>query len=218
MFLAIIPAYNEEKTIGSVVRGLFSVVDRVVVVDDGSIDQTARLAKEAGAVVLAHRINRGQGAALETGHAYAREVGADIVLHFDADDQFDPNDVIPAKQAMESSGADMLFGSRFLGKQSNMPFLKRMVLSRAGRLSDRFFAGIRLSDSHNGFRILSKRALDCIRITQDGMAHATEIPMLVKRHCLSYIEFPVTVTYHEYGQRAGGGIRIVRDLFLGKFV
>ena len=93
MFIAIVPAHNEESSIGSVVRSLVRHVDQVVVVDDGSRDATAKEAASAGAVVLRHAINRGQGAALETGHEYARRAGADFVLHFDADGQFDAADV-----------------------------------------------------------------------------------------------------------------------------
>ena len=87
MFLAIVPAYNESKRIGSVVRSLFDHVDMVVVVDDASRDATATLAQQAGATVLQHTVNRGQGAALETGHAYARSIDATYVLHFDGDGQ-----------------------------------------------------------------------------------------------------------------------------------
>lgn len=226
MVLAIVPAYNEEKTIGSVVRSLLCHVDRVVVVDDGSLDKTGRLAREAGAVVFCHSLNRGQGAALETGHEYARGIGADFVVHFDADGQFDADDIPPALSALQTSGADILFGSRFLRdcNQSNphfnasMPFSKKYIFHPIARVVNKFFSTVHLSDAHNGFRILNRRALDAIRITQDRMAHATEIPVLVKKHKLRHIEFPVKVVYREYGQRASGGVEIVKDLVMGKFM
>ena len=218
MLLAIVPAYNEEERIGSVVRDLFEHVDEVVVVDDASSDATVAAARAAGATVLEHRINRGQGAALETGHAYARGKGATHVLHFDGDGQFDVADIAPAQERMDREGVDIIFGSRFLDNRSNVPFLKRVLILPAGRLLDRMTGSVSLSDSHNGFRLLNGRALEHIRITQDRMAHASEIPQLAKAHNLRYSEHPVRVQYHEFGQGALGGVRILRDLITGKFV
>ncbi|PIR04254.1 MAG: hypothetical protein COV59_03670 [Candidatus Magasanikbacteria bacterium CG11_big_fil_rev_8_21_14_0_20_39_34] len=218
MFVAIVPAYNEGRTIERVVKELLSCVDSVIVVDDGSTDATAQKAKQAGAVVLSHKINRGQGAALETGHEYARKIGADYVLHFDADLQFDIQDIVPAFHALQESKADILVGSRYLDNRSNIPFTKRYILSPISRVVDFLFGGLKLTDAHNGFRILSKRALRSIVITHEGMAHATEIPRLVKKNKLTYIEFPVKVTYHEYGQNLFGGINVVKDLILGFFL
>lgn len=218
MFIALVPAYNEEKDIGSVVRSLFHHVDRVVVIDDCSSDMTGYVAQEAGATVLRHHINRGQGAALETGHAYARSCGATFVLHFDADGQFDPDDITPARAHLIASGADMLFGSRFLDTRSDIPWFKKYILLPIGRIMDRLSGAPPLSDSHNGFRILTAKALRHMYITQDRMAHASEIPLLAKRAHLSVVEFPVKVTYHEYGQSAIKGFAIIKDLLIGRFI
>lgn len=218
MFLVVVPAFNEEKTIGSVIRGLFEHVDKVVVVDDGSTDDTLCEAQRVGAVVLHHEINRGQGAALQTGHEYAKKINADYVLHFDGDGQFDVADIAPALQALKNSQADILFGSRFLGKKSNLPFFKRFFTLPTAKLLNCLFVGRGLSDVHNGFRIFTRHALDSIHITQDRMAHATEIVAQVKKNKLKYIEFPVTVRYSEYGQGVGGGLRVLRDLAVGKFI
>lgn len=218
MFLALVPAYNEEKTIARVVEQLLPHVDTVVVIDDASQDATSQKAREAGAVVLQHPLNRGQGAALETGHEYARSLDVDFVIHFDADGQFDVADIAPAFEALQKSEAHILFGSRFLGKKSNMPWTKRHILLPLGKWVNRLFGSLPLSDGHNGFRILSREALQKIRITQDRMAHATEIPVLAKSHGLRYIEFPVVVTYHEYGQGVMGGFHVIRDLFTGTFL
>ena len=218
MFIAILPAYNEEKMIGSVVRSLFGYVDEIVVVDDGSRDQTAILAEEAGATVLVHKINRGQGAALETGHEYARRVGADFVVHFDADGQFHVEDILPALSHLQENNAEVLFGSRFLQQQVSVPFVKKNIVLPIAKLINTLFIGMYLSDVHNGFRILTKRALEAISITQDRMAHATEIPAQVKKKKLPFVEFPVQVSYHEYGQGSAAGFIIIRDLVVGKFV
>ena len=218
MFLALVPAYNEEKKIGSVVRSLFGHVDEIVVIDDGSKDATAKVAREAGATVLRHEINRGQGAALETGHAYARQRGASYVVHFDGDGQFDVADIAAAKQHLIQAHADILFGSRFLHQQSDIPWTKRALLLPLARLVQKYVFGVSLSDAHNGFRILNKEALEKIVITQDRMAHATEIPVLAKHHGLVIIEFPVKIHYHQYGQGPKGALRILKDLFIGQFV
>lgn len=219
MFLAIVPAYNEEKTIGSVVRNLLSHVDRVVVVDDGSVDATRECALDTGAVVLRHSINRGQGASLETGHEYARRVGADLVLHFDADGQFDPNDIEGAVETLRESKADILFGSRFLdGRSTTVPWMKRHIVFPVARRFEHLFFGLLLSDVHNGFRLLTRSALGIIRITHDRMAHASEISSLVHSQHLRFVEYPVKVVYREYGQGISAGISILRDLFFGRLV
>lgn len=217
MTIAIVPAYNEAATIASVVQSLAGVVDEVVVVNDASNDTTAATAMRAGATVLTHRINRGQGAALETGHAYARIRGADYVVHFDGDGQFDVADIVPAITALQAAQADILFGSRFLQSNDTVPWVKRYIVRPIGRWIDRLFGAVNRSDTHNGFRVLSHQALDVIRIEQDRMAHATEIPQLVKTHQLSYIEFPVTVRYLEYGQSSLAGFNILTDLFMKRF-
>ncbi len=217
MFLAVVPAYNEEKTIGSVARSLFNQVDKIVVVDDGSTDQTAEIARVAGAIVLRHKLNRGQGAALQTGHDFAVQLGADYVLDFDADGQFSVEDIAPAFAALKKSAADILFGSRFLDNRTKMPCLKKYFILPLARFFNHFFAGVKLTDAHNGFRILNNQALRKISITQDRMAHNTEIPAQVKKHDLKYLEFPVQVVYREYGQGMGGGVKIVKDLLIGRF-
>lgn len=213
MVLVVVPAYNEAQTIGRVIRGLFEHgFENVVVVDDGSKDGTGELALQAGATVLRHRINRGQGAALETGNAYARLVDADRVVHFDADLQFNPADIAPALKALEQKGMDVLLGSRFLDNRSAVPWFKKYFILPAGRLMHRVFFGLRLTDAHNGFRIMTKKSLAAIRIMQDGMAHNTEILQQIAERKLRYMEFPIEVTYHEYGQGVLGGVRIVGDL------
>lgn len=217
MFVAIVPAYNEEVRVGSVVRDLLPHVDRVVVVDDGSCDATGAVAESAGAYVLRHRINRGQGAALETGHEYARRVGATHVLHFDADGQFSATDIFKARQPLEHDTVDIVFGTRAHKDVHRMPWTKRYIIHPLARIVDRVFGGVRLSDAHNGFRLFNARALEVLRLSHRGMAHASEIPALVKKHELRYVEIPVSVIYHEYGQRMSGGIAVVRDLILGKF-
>ncbi len=218
MVLVIVPAYNEEEKIGRVIRGLFEQgLKNVVVVDDGSTDGTVAEAEKLGVKILRHEINRGQGAALETGNAYARLVNADQVVHFDADDQFNPADVLDGVSLMGQKNLDVVFGSRFIDERSKIPWLKRVIILPLSRWVNFVFTGCLLSDAHNGFRILSKNALGMLHITHDRMAHNTEIVRQVKKFHLRYAEFPVEVKYHTYGQGVGGGFMILRDLIVGLF-
>lgn len=218
MFIALVPAYNESGNIENVIKSLLPFVDRVVVIDDGSDDDTTKHAKSSGAVVLVHPINLGQGAALETGHIYARREGASGVIHFDGDGQFDPQDIIKAREILDSGEVDVVLGSRFLGNNPGVPWFKRFVILPLARHINHLFTGIKLSDAHNGFRAFSSKALKHIRITHNRMAHATEILSHIKKNNLTYTEIPVKVTYHRYGQGVSGGFAIIKDLITGKFI
>ncbi len=217
MLIAIVPAYNESSMIRGVVKSLLPHVDKVVVVDDASTDDTAMHARAVGAMVLTHPINLGQGAALETGQSYARMIHADSVLHFDGDGQFDTADIVQAKKILEE-GVDVVLGSRFLGVSSHIPWFKRKIILPIARLVNYLFTGIKLTDAHNGFRMLGRRGLEHIKITHNRMSHATEILSLLKKNNLIYKEIPVRVTYHEYGQKVSGGLTIIKDLIIGKII
>lgn len=195
--VAVIPAYFEEKRIDAAVRDVARFVDAVVVVDDCSGDETFARAHAAGAHVLRHIVNLGQGAALQTGTDYAVEkLHADIVVHFDADGQMAGEDVVVMIDPIVRGEADVVLGSRFLGKNVNMPRTRRIALA-AGLVFTRLMSGIRTTDTHNGFRALSRDAVRKARITLDRMAHASEILDLVQLHKLRYVERPVTITYTE---------------------
>lgn len=216
MVFIVVPAWNEEKNIGRVVRGLLQHgYTNVVVVDDGSNDGTSKEALAAGATVLRHELNRGQGAALETGDDFARLSGAESVVHFDADGQFNPDDIAPALQLMAKAKADVVFGSRFLDRRSKMPWFKRHFILPFGRWINYVFTGVLLTDAHNGFRILNQQALCSLEIRHDGMAHNTEIVRQVREAGLTWIECPVEISYFSYGQGLRGGVKIVRDLLWG---
>jgi len=214
----VIPAYNESEKIGRVLRGLFSQgIKSIVVVDDGSKDDTAQMARESGAIVLQHKINRGQGAALQTGNEYALKNNADFVVHFDADGQFDPSDIAPAVEFLQKNNLDAVLGSRFLDARSQIPFFKKYFILPISRFINNLITGANLTDVHNGFRVLNNNALKKIKISQSGMAHNTEIVKQLVKNNLNFAEFPVKVTYHEYGQGIGGAFKIIKDLFLDFF-
>lgn len=213
MIFVVVPAYNEQENIGRVLRGLFERgYDKVLVVDDGSTDNTSIIAKGAGAIVLRHEVNRGQGASLQTGNDYAQRVGAKIVVHFDADGQFNPADISEAVKRVEEEDLDIILGSRFLDDRSTIPWFKKNIILPVARLINYIFTGLKLTDAHNGFRVLNGKALSKIKITHDGMAHNSEIAYQIKKHKLKWTEHPVEVKYFEFGQGVGGGIKTFFDL------
>lgn len=198
----IIAAFREETVIGDVVRGVKALYPNVVVVDDASGDKTGSRAEEAGAIVLTHLINRGQGAALKTGIDYALSKGAEILVTFDADGQHHVEDIAPMITPIENGEVEVVLGSRFLRDGSNIPPLRRIVL-KAGIIFTNILSGLRVTDTHNGFRALSRTAAKKIRIVQDRMEHASEILDEIKRRHLTYTEVPVTITYSYYSKGKG---------------
>ena len=216
--LCVIPAYNEEGTIIEVINRVKPLVSEIVVVDDGSSDKTRELAEKQNITVLSHFINRGQGAALETGNQYALRAGADIIVHFDADGQFLAEEIKDIISPIIKGEADIVFGSRFLGKKSNMPPFKKYVIIPLAHLVNKIFTGSNLTDPQNGFRALSRKAASQIKIEQDGMAHNTEIISKAFASGLKIKEVPVTVIYHNFGQRFSGGLKIIKDLILARLI
>jgi len=214
----IIPAYNEEKNIVKVLKSVKPLVNRVIVVDDGSSDKTAQLAEQQGVTVLRHLINRGQGAALQTGNQYALKKGGEIIVHFDADGQFLAEEIKDIVQPLEQGEADVVFGSRFLEKKSEIPWFKEKIILPIGKIVNKLMIGVSLTDPQSGFRALSRRAVQNFNIENDGMAHCSEILYKVFKNNFKIKEVPITVIYHNFGQRFSGGIKIIKDLFLAKLM
>jgi polyprenyl-phospho-N-acetylgalactosaminyl synthase len=214
----VIPAYNEAKNISGVISKLKEVTSNIVIVDDCSSDNTAEIVKGLNVILLRHIINRGQGAALQTGNEFALSQGAEIIVHFDADGQMQVKDIASVIAPIASGQFDVVFGSRSLDKRSQTPWSKKYFIHYPGIIFNWLFTGVKLTDAHCGFRALSKKAAEKIIITQDGMAHATEILDQVRQHNLKYQEVSVEILYHEYGQRFSSGFRIIRDLVLAKIV
>jgi polyprenyl-phospho-N-acetylgalactosaminyl synthase len=215
----IVPAFNEATTIARVLLDLRHAGYDTVVVDDGSIDATRRIAATTATAVVSHPINLGQGAALQTGIDYALSAGADVLVTFDADGQHRAADIALLLEALTQARADFALGSRFLGSPSNAPLTRRMLLY-AARLFTTLTTGLRLTDTHNGLRAFTRRGALALRLRQNGMAHASEILAEIARSRLRYVEVPVTIEYTVYslakGQRAGDAVMILLDLFAGK--
>ncbi len=217
----ILPAYNEARIIGGIIHEIQTLYPAftAVVVDDCSSDATALEAKRAGAHVLRHCINLGQGAATKTGSEYALQKGADILVHIDADGQHSAAEIPILLQPLLEGRADIVLGSRFLHHKSNVPSIRRLVL-KVGILFTWFFSGIKLTDTHNGFRAQTRYAASKIQINENRMAHASEILHEIVRHNLRFSEVPVTVRYTDYsmqrGQRSSNAFHIVWRLFWRK--
>lgn len=214
----VIPAFNEENSLASVLKDVKPLVDEVVVVDDGSADRTFEIAKKEGVTVLRHFMNRGQGAALETGNRYSLSKGADIVVHFDADGQFEAGEIPEMTALLMRGQADVVLGSRFMGRPNNMPPFKKKVIMPAARLVNSLLLGVDLSDPQSGFRALSRPVLEKIEVRQDKMAHCSEILFKIHKYNFRIKEVPISVTYNGFGQNFFEGIGVFKDLFLAKLM
>ncbi|HEX8618179.1 MAG TPA: glycosyltransferase family 2 protein [Thermoanaerobaculia bacterium] len=217
----VIPAFNEESVIGAIVTELRAAWTHVVVIDDGSTDRTGEAARAGGATVLTHLINRGQGAALQTGISYALEQGAEYVVTFDSDGQHRGEDIPALLAPLQTGAADVALGSRFLGATEQMP-LRRRILLQAAILFTRFASGVHFTDTHNGLRAFTRSAASRIELQMDRMAHASELLDQIVAARLRHVEVPVVVRYSDYsmgkGQRSSGAIRVLLDYVQGRWL
>lgn len=205
------------KTVGEVLEKGYSVV----IVDDCSRDNSKKQLSGLPLYYLRHRVNMGQGAALQTGIEFAKKRGAKYFVTFDADGQHDCNDIRGMIEFLEKENADIVFGSRFLpGSKTNVSSSRSFALNM-GRYINYFVSGILLSDSFNGLRLLSRKAVEKIKITENRMAHPVEILMLTASNKMKYAEYPVTIHYSDYSKAKGlknkDGIKILFEIFLHKF-
>jgi polyprenyl-phospho-N-acetylgalactosaminyl synthase len=215
----VIAAYNEAARIAKTIYTLTPYQWNVVVVDDGSQDQTAETARHAGAVVLRHAINRGQGASLQTGIDFALSQGAKYIVTFDADGQHQATDIPSMLESLVTNRADVVLGSRFLGQAINIPAHRRLLL-KAAVLFTRLTTGLRLTDTHNGLRAITANAAKRIEIEEDRMAHASELLHCISSLHMKYIEHPVTVRYHAEtlakGQRSSEAWGVLTRLLISR--
>lgn len=209
----VIAAYNEGKSIAKVIHGLKRAgYNNIVVVDDGSRDNTYDVALNAGAITLRHVVNRGQGASLKTGIDYSILNDADIIVTFDADGQHRVEDLKAMITPVMNGKCDVTLGSRFL-KPIDMPFFRRLTLKIA-ILVVWFFYGAKMTDAHNGFRVMNRKAAKAINITSDRMEHASQIVEEIHRKNISFKEIPITILYTDYSiQHGHGSLRQAINVF-----
>ena len=216
----VLPAFNEDAVIRKVIEELLPFKYELIVVDDGSIINLKNFIKDLNVTVLRHKVNLGQGAAIQTGLDYSLLMGAKYIVTFDADGQHKASEIERLLTPLISNDADIVFGSRFLiGASHNMPFARKILIQMA-RYINYAFTGLLLSDAHNGMRAMNQAAAREISITENGMAHASEILVHVKKSRLRYSEVPVSVIYDEYslkkGQSGWHAARILLDLIQAK--
>jgi len=212
----VVPAYNEAPRIGPVLEKLLEVASTVVVVDDGSRDNTSDVARRYPVWLLRHVVNLGQGAAIQTGITFALQKGALFVATFDADGQHEPRDLLRMYNRLVEEGADYALGSRFLGRTENMPW-SRWLMLKAAVWFTRLMSGIWVTDTHNGIRMMTRRGAERIHITLNRMEHASEILDQIARSGYRFIEVPVTIRYSveslAKGQKTTAAVRLAAKLF-----
>jgi len=212
----VIPVFNEEPVIGGVVRAVRRHFPLVVCVDDGSQDRSAAECRSAGAHVVQHPVNLGQGAALQTGFAMSlRWPNVKYFITFDADGQHDIKDAENLLRPLREGETDIVFGSRFLDDRTDVGRAKRLVLGVAIWFTRRS-SGLHLSDTHNGFRAFTREVAQAFDLKMNGMAHASEIISTVAARQFRYAEQPVHIRYTDYSRSKGqpliNGVNILFDL------
>lgn len=199
----VVPMYNEGSMIGSVIEDLKQSFSHIVCVDDGSADESANIARAAGATVVVHPINLGQGASLQTGFEFAiSDPATTEVVTFDADGQHLVSDATAMVAKLRADDLDVVIGSRFLDDRTSMGKAKRMVL-RAAAAYTRATTGMALTDAHNGLRVIGRDLLSRIRLEQNRMAHASELIDQISACRARWAEFPTHIVYTEYSKRKG---------------
>ena len=215
----IIPAHNEGEVIAATLAKATGTFSHVVVVDDGSTDDTFLQASGAGALTLRHVVNLGQGAALQTGIEYAQRLPVDYFVSFDADGQHRIEDVLVMRQAILDKGVDIVLGSRFLGTGNAIPRSRRILLRGAVVFSN-LTSGLKLTDAHNGLRLFNRHVAETIDLQETGYRHASEFTEKISKNHYTYTEVPVTIDYTAYsmakGQSSLNAVNILIDTLTAK--
>lgn len=199
--VVVIPAYNEERFIGSVVLKLKQYTDTILVIDDGSTDCTAEIAESAGATVIRHEQNSGKGVALNTGFSAAKEFSPTVVITFDGDYQHRAEELMAVAEPVLNGEADIVVGSRYMGDSSDVPVQR--VIGHWGFTSlTNVLSGTWLSDSQSGFRAFSANAINAFVFSSSSFSVESEMQFLAKDHRLKVVEVPITISYPDPPKRA----------------
>ncbi|MBI2857541.1 MAG: glycosyltransferase family 2 protein [Chloroflexi bacterium] len=199
--IAMIPCFNEERSIRDVVTRASRFVDRVIIIDDGSRDRTIVEAEAAGATVIKHEVNRGKGMAMNTAFSSARGMDWEVMVLLDGDGQHLPEDIPAILEPVRSGKADVVVGSRFLSTRSPIPgyrMLGQHVLTWVTNLG----SGTKLTDCQSGFRAFSRKAVAGLEFTQADLGVVdAEIQFLLRGKDLKVTEVPISVSYEEKAKR-----------------
>lgn len=215
----IIPVYNEAEVIGDVLKNVSKHFKYVICIDDGSRDNSAQEIQASKALLVRHPINMGQGAALQTGIEFARQLPVEYFVTFDADGQHRVSDALVMVEQLRSGDCDIVLGSRFLGQTVGIKKSKERVLKMAIRFSNTI-SGVKLTDTHNGLRAFNRKVAERMQITMPDMTHASEILEIISKNKFTYREIPVTIEYTDYSRAKGqsliNAINIAFDTILRK--
>ena len=223
--VAAIPCYNEEQFIADVVRRTSEHVDRVVVVDDGSTDRTVGVAKSAGALVIQHEVNQGYGGAIRSCFEMATANGVDVLVTIDGDGQHDPDEIPDVLRPLLAGEADLVIGSRFMGKSNNVPRYRKFGIDVITFLYN-IGSPMKVSDSQSGFRAYRKQVLNDLQLTETGMGVSVQTLIQARRKGYRITEVPISCKYHPGGSTLnpvshGVGVALtvvklrLRNMFLG---
>ena len=212
-----IPAYNEEKSIGNVLKSLPRKIPgiskiQVFVIDDGSSDQTAKVAQKEGALTVRHILNIGLGGAIKTIIEFAQKNEFDYLITMDADGQHDSKDLLNIVKPVVSKKSDVSIGSRWV-KKSNAP-LSRIIINKLANLLTFIFYGVKTSDSQSGLRCFNKKSISLINLQTDGMEVSSEIFRELKNNNLSFTEVPIKAIYTNYSQTKGQRLDNAPNVFI----
>lgn len=221
--LVVVPAFNEEKTIRSVLKdlknNLKNLQHEIIVVNDGSTDRTKMFANSYGVTIASHELNRGLGGAISTGFLYANLKGHDILITFDSDGQHKAKDIKKLIEPLLSGRADVTIGSRMI-KTKGMPIDRRVINSLANGITFILY-GQRVTDSQSGLRAFSKKAIRQIKIQTNRMEVSSEILHKVKKYKLKLLEVPINPIYTPYsmskGQKNANAINVLVKLLIYRF-
>lgn len=190
----IIPCLNEEKTIYKIVLKTKKYVDHVIVINDGSKDQTANFAEQAGAILISHSKNLGKGVAVNTAFDYLRNKDFDVAVFLDGDGQHDPDEIPSILESVLAGKADMVIGSRFIQGSGKIPAYRKLgqtVLNIATNLG----SGVKVTDSQSGYRSFSRKAIEIMRFNEPGLSVESEMQFIASRHNLKVYEVPIRTIY-----------------------
>ena len=218
----IIPVFNEERMIGTVVDTLKKKFTNIICVDDGSSDKSLDIIKSKNIHTLKHLVNLGQGASLQTGIDFAILNGAKFFLTFDSDGQHNLKDSIQMIRLIKKTNLDIILGSRFLNNQhqKKIPYLRKLLLKIAIKLSN-FFSDVNLTDTHNGLRVFNLRFAKKLKIKLNRMSHPSDILKNISKNKFKFKEYPSKIVYSDYsiskGQKNINSFNILFDMIFGIF-
>ncbi len=193
----VLPAWNESKVLPEVVQEIRTAgYQNIVIVDDGSKDDTFEVSKKAGVIALRHRLNRGKGAATKTAIEAAKLLGAEIIVTMDSDGQHNPEDITRLIAPIQEGKAEVVLGTRLLNP-TGMPWYK-IIANKIGNVVTWYFYGLYVSDSQSGFRAYSRRAVDQINTKTDRYEYDSEVIREIYQYRLRFVEMPIEVRYTKY--------------------